>query len=61
MYESRPLSFAFTTTNLIVQSVTTAKVINRVTPVTKPACLIAYGRPMMPAPRIEFAISQSAQ
>ena len=44
IYESRPLSFALTTTSRIVQSVTNANPTRRAMPVTKPAWCTAYGR-----------------
>lgn len=55
-----PLSFEFVTISRIVQSTVTVKATRRNTPVSKPACLNAYGCPMMPAPMMLFAMFMNA-
>lgn len=48
--ESAPLSFEFVTIKRMVQSTVTVSAMSRMIPVRRPACLKAYGWPIMPAP-----------
>lgn len=48
--ESVPLSLELMTISRIVQSTTTVNPMSNTMPVRRPACLKAYGWPMMPAP-----------
>ena len=48
IYEFRPLNFALITMSRIVQSVTAQRTTRSTIPVKKPACRIAYGRPVVP-------------
>ena len=55
-----PLSLLLTTISRIVQSTSTVSTTSSTTPATSPACFIAYGCPMMPAPMMLLAMFMNA-